>query len=280
MYAVPKPSNVREYLAEKVAMVDRQDWYRLLAIEPDADAGVVAEACVRMVRVLADDRFLRADSPELSYAAERARKGVARAQMVLQSPTYRRAYDESRRMQGRKSARGAVRIRLTGDLEPAKPKEVSKDVKRAVDHLHTQVREALSVDAFVVAEALLEKAIRLDSSRSATHLRLACLIIQQTDKLTDSRRQRARRHLEAACTKAPYDAQTRYCMAVFWKHAGILPRYRQELEATLRCDPSHAKALRDIEKIREHKRAELQKERVAVGILSGVMRRVRAVSGS
>ncbi len=108
-------------------------------------------------------------------------------------------------------------------------------------------RQYIARNEFDRAEKVLAKAVDMAPANPEYRLNLGWAILQNREKRAPNRRLgEARAHLEEACVDLPWSALARYRLSQFWREFGHEVQYRRELEATLRCDPNHYAANREL----------------------------------
>lgn len=202
---------IREYLAELLGCLAREDYYALLGVEPTASEEAIRTACHDVASLLSERSLAHAE-PGLRRGADRVKLALLRAECLLTHPDSREAYDASRRHKQRRPVRAVIGWMAAGVIEPPAQDGTARRVEKDAAELATEGWKLLTNPALTREERL----------------------------------ERARTPLEQACARAPWDATARYCMAGYWRVAGSPRQYRGELEATLRCDSAHPRARHEL----------------------------------
>ncbi len=100
------------------------------------------------------------------------------------------------------------------------------------------------------AEQAFRIAVALRPDHTPYRLELAHAMLVSAKQMTPERLWILRRHLAHAWVCDGENAQTRYCLALYWKTFGVVTRYRQELEEALFYNPDHPQAARELRELR------------------------------
>jgi tetratricopeptide (TPR) repeat protein len=134
--------------------------------------------------------------------------------------------------------------------------------------------ERLINHEYDAAEALFSQAVEMEPDNGAAHRDLGFAILSNTGYRPELRLNLSRGPLEKACVLLPHDAATRYCMATYWRAAKRADRYRNELEAALRADPSHIRAQAELRALKPRAVSPRQPAPSGIPSFGGFLRRI------
>ncbi len=124
--------------------------------------------------------------------------------------------------------------------------ETEEDARAAGENADPLVRafrqlayRHLCCERYAEAEQLFRVLQRRRPEDPDFMLGLSWTILRDRRLLTPDRLAEARTLLRRACARAPYHADTRYCMAMCYLACGYHRRVLDELHAALRADPTH-----------------------------------------
>jgi len=240
-------TDLREYVIACAQFAERDDHYGVLGIDPSADPSSVAKAYQEAIERMACARFSGKDYLELRGSLKTLKEGLDRARLVLADEGSRVNYDQ---LEAAKLYPNVTPWSPAASVNP--PANGSKAVLGHADRvgraftLSETATRAMAEGKFDEAVPLMREAVELDSGDAGYRVLLGRAILGSSDDLSDDLSKEARRHLESACMRAPYDAPTRFAMGQYWRRIDVRRRYRSELEATIRCDPGHSKAIDEL----------------------------------
>ena len=251
------PDPITELTADKLRYADQRDYYGLLGLKPDADAGSVKAAYFDLVKRFHPDRLKNA-----AAATDGARvfRELATAFSTLGDAGRRAAYDRERSPVGRV---------ISGRQEPEAVIEAEFNRLMAIPVIAIGERRESLARSFLQRGATL--LARGDVNGAVRHMRHAVLLVPgdpdgslklgwtlltRENSADLGRVEEARGLLQHAAAKLPYSADARYSLAFCWRTVGQAVFYRKELEATLRCQADHPKATRELAVLIEAETAE------------------------
>ncbi|MFT7624243.1 MAG: Tfp pilus assembly protein PilF [Myxococcota bacterium] len=132
----------------------------------------------------------------------------------------------------------------------------------------------LQKERYADAEKLFRVLLRRRPEEPDFMLGLGWTILRDQEGITQDRLAEARTNLRRACTRAPYNADARYCMAMCYLACGYHRRVLDELQAALRSDPGHVLAREALEKLQ----GDTVRGRSRDASSSGLSRALRALS--
>ena len=265
-------NDIRQLVAEKIACAERGDHYALLGVDKDADTVAIADAYRVLTAALQPERINRTELADMQSLVGRVYRAMAEAYSVLADPARRAAWDESKGI-GKASANGtrtqtaAPAAFRTQDLLSAPVGSFGNRRKEAAQILQLWGSKEFSKESYEEAEKLFLRALELDPANAAYHLKVGWSILKNTERPIADRLGRSRRYIEHAVALAPYDADSRYCMACYWREADSPAQYRRELEAVLRCNEKHPWAGKELRALDERARAAAEQEEPKKGLL-------------
>ena len=266
-------TDLRRLFLEKVSLIRQEDWYGLLGVPTDADMLVIRRAYFALFEQLDPARV---GQPDLRTMAEEVRGGLRKAFGTLHHAGERRRYEQRREMGGsfnqqkRRSriesseAEAEMEALVTAPPASMAGQEV-KVAKVLADRAGWLERQGRHSDA----ERYLERSRELDPETHTYAVRLGWAALNNPDHPGDSRLARAKKLLESAAAKMPYDAGARYALARYWQEAGNPVYFKNELEAALRADPGHEGAADALSKLRASERSQTKKPSGFFGKLFG-----------
>ena len=258
----PKAAALRELVAEKLVPVEEGDYFGLLGVTRTSDNEAIREAYQALALRLHPDRVAEAKLGRLAGHAQRVYEALGEAYAVLTDPARRSVYlrrtspqlTAITQPQHVSGARTRERPPSRESVPAAKRKRTpilrGAEVE-AAEVLHQRGNAALLRGGQADGEELLRRAYEMCPERALYALRYGWAVFRGEARPLPERLRLARDPLEAAAALEPYNVDARYCLAQYWKAAGNLVRYRQELQAVLRCPERHQRARKELDELDE-----------------------------
>lgn len=253
-------SSIVEFIQEKARAAQAEDWHTLLDVAPGAAKADVRRNYLALLRALHPGRITDPAALSMGPIVARITEAAAKAHAQLavssdagdapigRSKGYRRA--EMARESARRNP-DAVRFSQAGpsqetsEAKPTPGNTVGEGIFRnGVAAFHNS--------DFPTAEKHFRRARELNPEEVRYLMHLSWTILRNPDRGQADRVAEAQPLFEEAAARAPWSSEVRYRYAQFWRETGDLRRYRQELEATVRCDGSNkARALLELKRLEE-----------------------------
>ena len=192
-------SELQQLLDTKFGLAERGDYYALIGVSMTADQEAIDQAWSGLVRLLNDRRLAEDD---MVARRDRVRKVLVRAYAVLSNPTRRAVYH--RKLQKKESERKTERVLLADDGDLGLSKADTAEL------LFASACRRLTAGDYREAERLLARAADAQPERVKYRLKLAETVrANRYTRSDDDRLALVRRHLETACSAAPYAPSVR-----------------------------------------------------------------------
>jgi len=238
-------------ISEKLSFVEQRDFYGLLGVTKDASASDIKTAYFKLAKQLHPDVVARTGLEDMRKACERVFKTASEAFAILSHPEKRAAYEKSLRPDG-----------ITGNWQSAAvpvSQELEELLNATTDQLGAESGEAAKIlcrsgakhhtrGEYDIAELLFRRAFELEPENAQYAQKLGWNYFKMQDM------EGARTYLEKSVKRAPYDAEIRFRMALYWKEVGAVEQQRRELEAVLRADDRHSGAVREMARLNQEER--------------------------
>jgi curved DNA-binding protein CbpA len=253
-------SDVRGFVAEKLSLAKRSEYYGLLGVNSVAKNTEIDRAYRLILERLEDRNLKRAEHADLWLPVQRIQRELARAYSILTEPHRRAGYD--RRLGSpevwpvRQAWSAAAAARLNGvdativaHISAVRCRPENDDGQ--ADQLYEQGRAAARAQNWPRAEEFFHAASRLEPDNPGHMRELGWAVFADKDRLTPERMRLGRDLMQEACINAPWQPDSRYRMAQYWRETGNARRYQLELQATLRCDHEHEGAAAELRTLGE-----------------------------
>lgn len=238
--------DLRLLIAAKIEALNARDASALLGVDRGASEAELERAYTQLVELLRPERLERRRLGRMRPDADRVYLALGEAYTALCEEARQAAY-------GQPSAHTARAVMPlpegihTDELMVNPPGSFSREERlSAAKEVFDRGAKALKVGDRTGAKRHFERALELDPENAVCSLRLGQLYLEDPDLPMAKRLELAKQPLQSAAAHDPYSADVRYAMASYWRATGYEEGYRRELQAVLRCDKDHAKALAEL----------------------------------
>jgi curved DNA-binding protein CbpA len=233
--AEPQPPNPDASAKEAVhkAYLDSmsQDYYELLGIDSEADAGEIEAACQRLAKQYHPDNQFRKGFEKMRGELEHLFNKVTEAREILTDDSRRWEYDLSLATVLSDKSSPSVK-RYTRSKDPAKAKEA-----------YLKGIESFKARDFESATVHFKEATRQDTTNALYFSNLALALLQRPRREAE-----AEEAMLAAIELEPDTAEHRSNLGLLYQKAGIKDKAKEAFETALRLDPANQKALKALGK--------------------------------
>ena len=252
---------VTQLIRQMVEYVEDGDYFALLGVPRDASGADIKAAYVRLVKELHPDRLDRLNLGPVAADADLVFRAVNQAYAALSNDLRR---TEHLRRLGETPPGALGRVMEESSPDPSgdfdviltAPIETFGDKAGSVAvALHQRGSVLFGQGDVDGAERHFERARELDPDTPLYSLKLGWTILKNERRPHGERLSQARPHLEHAAARDAYNADARFCMAMYWREAGNPDNQRHELEAVLRCNPRHTQARKELDDLDRRREA-------------------------
>lgn len=247
-------STTRERLTRCLSSIERQDHYGAIGASRDATAPQLRVAYREAVSRLDDPQLTHTSHEDLLLLVPRIRTGLDRALSVLTNPVRRAAYDARRKPATPAEILASKQAALPSakeieELLTVPAATLGRRVPEVAALLHQLGCRAFAKEDYGFAERLLRRSLDLEPDNAVYALKLGWTVFKNPAREAGDRADTAKPYMDHAVAASPYDANARFMMAEYWREVGNRLQRKRELEAVLRCDPTHRRARHELERI-------------------------------
>jgi curved DNA-binding protein CbpA len=206
----------------RIRLAAAADHYAVLGVEEGAERDAIREAYYYLARRYHPDRFRSGELADLVPQVEGYFSKVTEAYNTLADKARRAAYDVERR-------------------KKVKPEDTVADPKALARQNFARAKMLIDKKRFHDAVTSLENAVQLDDGNASYHIELGQLLGRNPRRRDD-----AERHLRRALELDPASGEGYYILGELLLRLGRTDEARAQFEETLRWDPAHPEALRQL----------------------------------
>lgn len=226
-------AEVRELIERKYRLAQGGDYHALLGVPPTAAPADVKKAYFSLAKQVHPDRLGRLGLDDLRSQATRLFNVLTQAFDTLTDPKRLAEYK-------------AGRLRAATPTRPAfrDPSVNSDELAKIAFHKGGVM---MTKRAWGDAERCYRQATNSAPDNARYWQSLGWAIISNVDEREDTPRlEEARKCYEKALELDESDAQTHYCVALYWKERSKKTRAKRALEKALECKPDFIEAKREL----------------------------------